>query len=461
MQMMGEPMIGSGALMADDAGALLRRVTIERFCAQATLQPTPSRSTPTPSTSPRPRPAGFTELIATAIAKQGLAELRRLAEEQAALRRVATLVARGPSPEEVFTAVAEEVGRLLDAEITILSRHEPPGEQVSVGVWSRTGESTPFPVGTRVPLAGRNVVSRAVEAGRPARIDDYTDATGTVADAARGYGLGSAVGVPIRVEDRLWGVIAVASRRERVLPQDTEARLADFTELVATAIANAEAQAAITASRARIVAAADQARQRIERDLHDSVQQRLVSLVIRARTAREMAPSGAVELLEQLDELVAEAGSALRELGELARGIHPGVLAEGGLRPALRALARRCAVPVRLDVRLEGRLPEPIETAVYYLVAETLTNVAKHAHASTVHVEVDTAADNAEVLQVRVRDDGRGGADLGGGSGLMGLKDRVEALGGRLQVQSPLGEGTSVLAELPWRPAGWRSNRPT
>jgi GAF domain-containing protein len=169
-------------------------------------------------------------------------ELRSHAEEQAALRRVATLVAGGASPEAVFAVVAEEVGRLLEVDFTILSRCEPEDAQVSVGAWSNTEADVPFPVGTQVRLGGRNAVSLVVQTGRPARIDDYADASGMVADAARGWRLRSAVGVPISVEGRLWGVMAVASGQQRPMPADTEARLAGFTELVGTAIANAQAR---------------------------------------------------------------------------------------------------------------------------------------------------------------------------------------------------------------------------
>jgi signal transduction histidine kinase len=286
--------------------------------------------------------------------------------------------------------------------------------------------------------------------GRPARIDDYADTSGQVVDVVREWGVRSSVGVPIKVEGRLWGVMVVSSTRGQPLPGDTEARLAAFTELVATAIANAESQAQLTASRARIVSAADQARRRIERDLHDGAQQRLVSMALQLQAAQEAVPPEADDLAAQLDDVAAEATSALDELRELARGIHPAILAESGLPSALRTLARRSTVPVELDVQADRRLPEPIEIAAYYLVAESLTNVAKHAHASTVHVEVNIADGAAgDVLRVRVRDDGRGGANLAGGSGLVGLGDRVEALGGRFWVQTAPGKGTTVQAELP------------
>jgi signal transduction histidine kinase len=382
-------------------------------------------------------------------------DVERFGEEQAALRRVATLVALGAAPEEVFAAVTMEVGRVLHADFTTMNRYDQDGGAAIQSAWSRTAAS-PVAVGTRFSLGGRNVTTLVFATGRPARIDDYTTASGDAADLARAFGFGASVGVPINVEGRLWGLMAISSTRTRALPADTEARLAGFTELVATALANAESQAQLTASRARIVAAADQARRRIERDLHDGAQQRLVSLAMELQLAQAAVPPEADELAAQLDDLAAEATSTLDELRELARGIHPAILVEGGLPPALKALARRCTIPVRLDVRADRRLPEPIEIAAYYLVAEALTNAAKHAHASAVYVQVDTAAagDGADALRVCVRDNGRGGADLAGGSGLVGLKDRVEALGGRLWVQSVPGGGTTVQAELPLGPTG-------
>jgi signal transduction histidine kinase len=223
---------------------------------------------------------------------------------------------------------------------------------------------------------------------------------------------------------------------------------------LAVSLDNAQLYAELTTSRARIVATADQTRRRIERDLHDGAQQRLVSLVLKLQAAQMEVPPGPDDLAARLNDLAAEATRAMDELRELARGIHPAILAEGGLPPALRTLARRSTIPVELDVRIDGRLPDPIEIAAYYLVAEALTNVAKHAQASGVAVEIDTAPRDAGncVLRVRVRDDGRGGADLAGGSGLVGLKDRAEALGGRFWVESAPGAGCSVHAELPAGP---------
>jgi signal transduction histidine kinase len=327
----------------------------------------------------------------------------------------------------------------------------------AVGVWSATG-SGPAP-GDRTPLGGQNVTTRVRETGRPARIDDFTGRPGTIADVVRAWGVRSSVGAPITVEGRLWGVMVVSSTRERSLPAQTEARLAGFTELTATAIANAEGWAQVIASRARIVAAADQVRRRIERDLHDGAQQRLVSLTLQLQAAQAAVPTQAHELATQLDDMIAETSGVLDELRELARGIHPVALAEGGLPSALPMLARRCTVPVRLDVRIDRRLPEPVEIAAYYLVAEALTNVVKHAHASTVLIEADTGV--GDVLVVRIRDDGRGGADLTGGSGLVGLHDRVETLGGRMRVDTVPGAGTTIEAIIPLDPANAATRWPS
>ena len=372
------------------------------------------------------------------------AEYRRIADEQAALRRVATLVAQAAPPELVFASVAEESGRLLAVDFAVLVRYDPPDTLEVTGTWTSTGAPAPTPVGGRLPLGGHNVTTLVHQTGRPARID-YDDAiSGAIGQVAtRDWGLRSSVGVPVSVEGRLWGAIVVALTGGEFLPADAEMRLAGFTELLATAIANAGAQAEVTASRARIVAAADQARRRIERDLHDGAQQRLVTLALKLRAAQAAAPP---ELGGQLAETVAEATSALDELRETARGIHPAILADGGLRPALKALARRSPLPVDLRVHAEQRLPEPVEVSAYYVVAEALTNAAKHARASAVGVEAEVAGDR---LRVTVRDDGIGGADLARGTGLAGLKDRVEALGGRIFLDSRRGAGTSLQAEFP------------
>ena len=375
------------------------------------------------------------------------AEHRRIADEQAALRRVATLVARGAPPGQVFAAVAEEVGRLVTATFAVLIRYEQQDLEV-VGQWTTTSTGGPAPtsVGTWLPLGGRNVSTLVHQTGQPARID-YAEGSGVISQVAgHDWGFRSSVGVPVSVEGRLWGVMIVAFADAELPPSDIETRLAGFTELVATAIANAEARAEAIASRARIVAAADQARRRIERDLHDGAQQRLVTLALQLRGTRAAVPPELAELGVQLDHAIAGVTGALDELREIARGIHPAILADGGLRPALRALARRSPIPVRVDVHLEARPPEQVEVSAYYVVAEALTNAARHTRASAVSVEADVAGD---ALRIAISDDGAGGASFTGGTGLAGLKDRVEALGGRIFLDSPAGAGTSLRVELP------------
>ncbi|MGC1731161.1 MAG: GAF domain-containing sensor histidine kinase [Pseudonocardiaceae bacterium] len=392
------------------------------------------------------RMVDFTELVATAIANaQARVELRTIAEEQAALRRVATLVARAASPAAVFAAVAKEVGQVLaDADFTMVGRYDPDRAVEVVGGWSRAGDQ--LLVGRRGRLGGRNVSTLVFECNQPARVDHFADDASALTAAVGELGMRSAVGAPISVEGRLWGVMIVASTHEDALPAGTEHRLADFTELVATTIANAEAHAQLTASRARIVATADETRRRIERDLHDGAQQRLVSLALQLRATQVAVPPELDELAGELDRVAAGMTSALDELREIARGIHPAILAEGGLAAALKTLARRSSVPVELDVRTKGRLPGRVEVTAYYVVSEALTNTAKHANASAVHVSVDPIDG---IVRLSVRDDGIGGADPTRGSGLVGLKDRVEATGGTLIVQSRPGEGTRLLVELP------------
>ena len=370
-------------------------------------------------------------------------ELRGFAEEQAALRKVATLVARGAPPAEVLTALTGEAGRLLHADHAAMGRYDPDGAITVIATWDSTGAA--FPVGTRWSLGGQNLHTMMFQTRRAARIDDYADASGPLAELSRGIGLRSGLGVPVSVEGRLWGVMLIGSRSEP-LPTGTEAQLARFTELAATAISNAEAQAALTASRARIVATADATRRRIERNLHDGAQQRLVSLALNLRAAQATAPPAATEHVHQLDEVATGLDDVLEELRDIARGLHPAILADGGLQPALKTLARRSAVPVHLEIKVDRRLPGPVETAAYYTVAEALTNAAKHAHATTADVQ---AAESDGVLHVRIRDNGYGGADFSHGSGLIGLKDRAEALGGHLQVHSPPGGGTTLEIELP------------
>jgi signal transduction histidine kinase/uncharacterized protein YoaH (UPF0181 family) len=391
------------------------------------------------------RLAGFTELIATAIANaHSRMELRGFADEQAALRRVATLVARAAPPEEVLAAVTEEAARLLNAHHASMSRFEPDGATRVAAAWGST-----LPIGTRVDFGGRNVNTLVFQTGRPARVDDYDVASGAAAEGARKLGIRASVGVPVSVDGRLWGVMFVASTRREPLPADTEARLAGFTELIGTAIANAEAQAALTASRARIVVAADDTRRRIERDLHDGTQQRLVTLGLEMRLAQSTVPPELPELHTQIGKMADGLTGAVDELREIARGIHPSILSEGGLGPALRTLARRAAIPVTVDIRTDTRPADRIEVAAYYVTSEAVTNTTKHAHASAAHVTVEQ---RDTLLHLSIRDDGVGGADPTRGTGLIGLRDRVQALGGSIEVSSPTGAGTAILVELPLQP---------
>jgi signal transduction histidine kinase len=386
------------------------------------------------------RIAEFTELVATAIANaEAREELRRVADEQAALRRVATLVARAAPPPEVFATVTEEVHRLLSADITALTRFD--GDTVTVlARWPAT--SDPLPSGVRSSLAEGPLTRLLLDTGAPARVDPYPATSATAAQ----FGIRSAVAAPITVEGRMWGGISVVSTGDESPPPGTEERLGGFAELVGTAIANAASQVELRASRARVVATADETRRQIERDLHDGAQQRLISVALRVRGAQARVPPELHQLDATLEEIVAEIEDVLGELQEMARGIHPTVLSRGGLVPALKTLARRSMVPVELELRTEGRLPEPIEVGAYYVVSEALTNAAKHARASSVTVEVE-ALDG--VLRVCVRDDGVGGADLTRGSGLVGLKDRAEALGGQIAVESSPDAGTAVRVALP------------
>jgi signal transduction histidine kinase len=393
-----------------------------------------------------PRLSKFTELLATAIANaEGREELRARSEEQAALRRIATLVARGVPPAEILDAVAEEVHQVLDADWAAIHRLDSDG---AVTIVASDGDMSPeIPVGARKMLDPQSLVASVLRTGRSARIETYEGRSGPWAALARELGIRSAVAAPITVEGRPWGVMVAGWSREGEVPViDVEGRMANFTELLATAIANAEGRAELDASRARIVATADATRRRIERDLHDGAQQQLLSLALEVRAAQASMP---LELREHRADLahVAEGlTDVLDGLREIALGLHPAILAEGGLGPALKTLAHRSPIPVQLDVGVEERLPEHVEVAAYYVVSEALTNTAKHAQATLVRVGVDISDD---MLHVLVNDDGIGGADPMRGSGLLGLKDRAEAIGGTVCVETLRSEGTTLSARLP------------
>ena len=391
------------------------------------------------------RLADFTELLATSIANAESREaLGRLADEQATLVRLATLVAQGVQPAEIFSAVSEEVGRLIGSETAAVAKfeHNPPAVVV-VGV----GQSMPgIPIGTRSVLDDGLASTEVYRTGRPARIDarSWASVAGPLYEAGRRQGLSSTVASPIVVEGGLWGTISVSANGP--LPLDTEQRLEKFSQLVATAIANADSRSQLATSRRRIVAASDEARRRIERDLHDGTQQRLVSLSLVVRAAAANVPADMGTLRAELSSIATGLTGAVADLQELSRGIHPAILSRGGLGPALRTLARRSPIPVSLEVTTDTRLPEPIEIAAYFVASEALANATKHAQAS--HIEISVAPRESSVL-LSVRDDGVGGADPAGGSGLVGLRDRIEALGGSLRVRSSPGDGTCITAELP------------
>jgi signal transduction histidine kinase len=374
-------------------------------------------------------------------------ELRVLADLQASLRRVATLVARGVAPSEVFCAVADELARCLGMHHATLFRFEPDGTGLLLAAHHEPAWMKVV-VGERFSMEGESVAAMVLRTGHPARMDsqDHDKAPGPAAEYVRGLGMRSGVGVPIMVDGRVWGAAIVGSSQPDPLPSDTESRVGDFADLVTTAIANAETHTQLTASRARIVAAGDEARRRFERDLHDGAQQRLVSMGLKLRSAEASVPPDLGSVREQLAEIVDLLTGVFHDLQEISRGIHPAILSRGGLGPALRTLARRSSVPVELRLDVDQRLPDSVEVAAYYIVAESLTNAAKHAQASEVRVTVDTDGPN---VRLSIRDDGIGGANSVRGSGLIGLRDRAEALGGHLQISSPTGSGTSLQATIP------------
>jgi signal transduction histidine kinase/ketosteroid isomerase-like protein len=393
------------------------------------------------------RIAQFAELVGAAIANlEARSEVERLAEEQAALRRVAELVANESSAERVFAAVAEEVGTLLGVNSSAVLRFDADDTLTVLAAWGEPDMARQ--IGRRLPTSGDNTAALVLETGRPARMDDQSTATGAIAAIVRELGITSTISCPVIVNGRPWGAIAVNSLQPEPLPPDTEPRVGKFTDLVATAIANVQARADLTASRARIVAASDEARRRIERNLHDGVQQRLISLSLAVRGAQTMLP-GAPEnpdLRRQLSRVGQGLVDVLDDLRELSRGLHPAILSEAGLDPALRALARRSSVPIWLHLNVAGRLNEPIEVAAYYVVSEALANVAKHAQATSVDIRAETSDHR---LDLTIQDNGIGGADPNRGSGLVGLSDRINALGGTIVITSPSGQGTQVRVALP------------
>jgi signal transduction histidine kinase len=437
-----ESATGSVAAMASVLGvrsAVASPIAVEGRL-WGTMVAATNRNEPLPADT-ESRIVEFAELLATAIANSEAREgLRRLFDEQAALRRVATLVAERATAEDVFGSVAREVADVFEVRLVTVCRYESDAVVVlaSLGV-------PDFPTGSRWPLDAPGLLATIHETGCPARIDDFTTAVGFDA-LAREAGVTGAVGVPIVVDGSVWGSVNVATTEDEAFPADAEESLARFTELVATAVSNATMRGELAASRARVIAAADETRRRIERDLHDGAQQQLVTLAVGLRAAKERVPPGLEELQADLAHTADGLTAVLNELREMSRGIHPAILTEGGLGPALKALARRSGLPVEIDVRCDRRVADGIEVAAYYVASEALTNAAKHAEASRVQIAVHL---DEATLYLSIRDDGLGGADASRGSGLIGLRDRVEALGGTIDVASPPGSGTRLEVEIP------------
>ncbi len=370
---------------------------------------------------------------------------RALADEQAALRRVATLVAGEAPPSRVFEQVTEEVGRLLGLPAASVMQYDGVRTARVVGAWSVDGNPR-FPVGATLDLDGDSVVAKVLRTGSAQRVDRYEEASGTLAETVRSFGYRAAVAAPVTVGGRLWGVLAAATASDEGLAEDLEQQLCDFADLVAQALANADAYEKLAASRARLVEVGDAERMRLERNLHDGAQQRLVAVALELRMVAaklESDPRAAREILAGAQD---ELGRGLADLRELARGIHPVVLTERGLGPALDALLARASVPTEVTELPEERLIGPVEAAAYYIVAEAITNVGKYARASSATVSISRSNGTATVI---VADDGVGGADPARGSGLRGLAARVEALNGRLDVDSVPGRGTRIRAEIP------------
>jgi signal transduction histidine kinase len=385
---------------------------------------------------------------ATRKARESERRTRALASEQAALRRLANLATTESCPEQILGALTREIGELLGLDITALLRYERDGTATVRGVWSRFGPTPP--VGSRWAVMASAVASEVHRTGGADRIEDPAKISGRFEVWMRQIGARACVGSPVVVHGSPWGVVLGASVAVKRIAPATELRLGEFTELAATAVADADSRRELAASRARVVTSSNLARQRIERDLHDGVQQRLVSLALEARRAEGLAEPDQIDLREHLSWLRVGLLGAVDNLREVANGIHPSILSAGGLRPALSALTRRSPIPVELSVRGLTRAPEQVEVCGYYVVSEALTNALKHSRASTVTIELELDDFMAHLV---VRDDGVGGADVRSGSGLLGLIDRVHALGGAIEVYSPAHHGTRLEVHLPWAPS--------
>jgi signal transduction histidine kinase len=426
------PLCGDGTLATLVVPADLATPTLQRL-----------RDRAVPSLEMLLRAAQDRESIANAR-RVNRDELQRIADEQTSLRHLATLVARNAPPAEVFDAVAREMGLVLGTRQIVIARYEPDGTAVIVaGSWNY---KEIVDQGSRWRLEPGTVSDLVFHTGAPGRVGAYAG-HGELSTRLRERGIVSSVGCPIMVGRYLWGVAITSSRTDEPLPADTEQRMYEFTELASAAIANAQSHADLIASRARVVAAADETRRRIERDLHDGTQQNLVSIALDIRSIERTLPPELDEARRRLSKTVLSVESTLAELQEISRGVHPAILTKGGLQPALSALADRS--PVEADLNVVGlvSLPERLRVNIYYIVSEALTNAAKHADATG--IRVDLTMDDT-LIRLTIRDDGVGGADPARGSGLTGLSDRVHALDGRMDVMSPAGGGTTIFVEIPY-----------
>jgi PAS domain S-box-containing protein len=378
------------------------------------------------------------ELVATRL------DLKIIADEQAALRRIATLVAEGAEPRTVFDAVCEETGRLIKAASVNLDHFTPDGANLVMSGWSLHG--THVPAGTRLPLEGDSINALIRRTQAPSRIDSYQGVSGRLAARLRELGIRSEVGALVVVNGNPWGALIAGTGSPEPLPAGAELRVASFAELIGTAVSNATTHSELIESRTRIITASDAARRQVTRDLHDGAQQQFVSAIINLQLAQQNWSSAPERAKEQLDRALRDANSGLQELRDIAAGIHPAILTHRGLAAAIDALAARAPILVEVDVP-GVRLPEAIESSIYFFCAEALTNVVKHAQARSASVRV---AIEATRYTVEVRDDGIGGAESRPGtSGLIGLRDRIGALNGSLEVASPPSRGTTLRARIP------------
>jgi signal transduction histidine kinase len=396
------------------------------------------------------RMARFAELVGVALANmEARTELQILADVQQSLRRVATVVAR-EEWDLTLPTIVREIGFLhrANASGSVIIRYENDEFATVMAGWGEPNLNQ-FE-GQVLPFGGENPVAYVWHTRRPARQHGFDGATGRFAELSRQLGITESVASPVFVGNRVWGAVIVITMGEAALPAETEERLAQFAELIGTSIGNMNSRLDLIESRARIVQTADETRRRFERDLHDGIQQRLVGISVELRDLEGALPESQSSQREKAANIADQLIGALDDLRELSRGLHPAILSEGGLGPAIRSLARRSPIPVTLTMTDLPRLADSIEVAAYYVVSEALTNSSKYSKASTVEITIEVTPDG---LRVTIADDGVGNADPAKGSGLLGLTDRVDALGGVFALSSPTAKGTTITATLPVEPA--------